>query len=81
MNGKLQFLGSSTQKFNFLSFACRLKNETDKLYNLKKNYCVFAGFQEHGSFFEILSFVCVRDHVWLADSVFWSYLEKVIPGR
>lgn len=36
MNGKLQFLGSSTQKFNFLSFACRLKNETDKLYNLKK---------------------------------------------
>lgn len=50
MNGKLQFLGSSTQSLNFSSFACRLKkNETDKLYNLKKLLC-FALFQEHGSF-------------------------------
>ena len=44
-NSKLQFLGSSTQNFNFSSFACRLKSETDKLYNFKKLlcFCCFSG--------------------------------------
>lgn len=71
MNGKSQFLGSSTQKLSFSSSACRVKNEIDKLYNLKKIlcFCVFPVFQKRGSFVEVSSSVYVRHHVQLSDCI------------
>lgn len=69
------------KKFKFFIICLQAKKkETDKLYNLKKIYAAFAVFQEHGSCFDILSSLCVRYHMELGDSVFWSCFEKMAPS-